>query len=68
MGPLMELSGLELKVWTFIMHAIQRGGRGEGRLSMRQIQEGIHSGSLCRTTEAVNAVCNPRFAYAFHAA
>jgi len=63
-SSLMDLGHLELRAWIAIARAIQRD-RNKGRLSIRQIRKRAHSGSVGRTCEAVNAVCDPRFQYHF---
>jgi hypothetical protein len=57
---LMNLKPLELRTYLVIARAIQRD-RNKGLIAMRQIQERAHSGSLGRTKEAVDALCNQGF-------
>jgi len=57
---LMRLKPLELKVYLVIARAIQRD-LNKGLISIRQIQERTHSGSLGCTQEAVDAVCSGGF-------
>jgi hypothetical protein len=54
--PLMNLKPLELKAYLVVARATQRD-RNRGLISLRQIQERSHSGSLGCTQQAIDAVC-----------